>query len=230
MDGIGALMPQASCPHYPLQNMASADDNLFDCNKPNLWIPYFLDAEADMETQWTKQIWPEIEGFDFTTVVELSPGGGRNTKRLMKHAGEIHLVDFNQYAITLCKFRFMDYEGACRLNYHVNDGKSLAAIPDGTATCCYSWDSAVHFDRDIVCAYIREFARVLKPGGKVFLHHSNLGDRGSVRIRENPHWRSNMSAALARQTAEQAGLVVEHQTLFNWGEPDLDCISIFRKA
>jgi len=52
-------------------------------------------------------------------------GGGRNTKKLMEHARELHLVDFNQYAITLCRFRFMDYTGPCKLHFHVNNGKSL---------------------------------------------------------------------------------------------------------
>ena len=55
----------------------------------------FLEAEKDMP---------------FPCGLELSTGGGRNTKRLMQHAHELHLVDFNQYAITLCPFRFMDRE------------------------------------------------------------------------------------------------------------------------
>ena len=209
--------------------MAAPDDNLFDCNKPNLWLPYFLDAEKDMEPQWVQHIWPHIHDFDFTCGLELSPGGGRNTSRLVKHAKELHLVDFNQYAITLCRFRFMDYTGPCRLHFHVNDGKSLAMIADGSVTFCYSWDSAVHFDKEIVSAYIREFARVLKPGGRAFLHHSNLGAAASVKIRENPAWRSNMDAARAKREAEESGMKVLQQTLFAWGQPDMDCISVFEK-
>lgn len=209
---------------------SSAADNLFDCNKPDLWIPYFLDAESHMESQWNTHIWPRISGFDFTCGLELSPGGGRNTKRLMEHARELHLVDFNKYPITLCRFRFMDYAGPCKLHLHVNDGRSFSMIPDETVTFGYSWDSAVHFDREIVCDYIREFARVLKPGGKVFLHHSNLGDKASPKIRENPGWRSNMDAALAAKTAAESGMKVVGQHLFDWGQPDLDCISVFGKA
>lgn len=63
-----------------------------------------------MPFPWEHHIWPRISGFDFTCGLELSTGGGRNTKRLMQHAHELHLVDFNQYAITLCQFRFMDHE------------------------------------------------------------------------------------------------------------------------
>ncbi len=208
---------------------SSAEDNLFDCNKPDLWVPYFLAAERDMPTQWEKTIWPLISDFDFSCGLELSPGGGRNSKMLMKHAAELHLVDFNQYAITLCRFRFMDYEGPCKLHYHVNDGRGFGMSEADSVTFGYSWDSAVHFDREIVCGYIKEFARVLKPGGKVFLHHSNLGDRASAKIRENPHWRSNMSSQLARDTAEAAGLQVVSQSILDWGDVALDCISVFRK-
>jgi ubiquinone/menaquinone biosynthesis C-methylase UbiE len=206
----------------------SDEDNLFDCNKPDLWIPYFLNAEVHMDEQWNTRVWPEIKDFDFACGLELSPGGGRNTKKLIQHAGELHLVDFNQYAITLCRFRFMDYEGPCKLNFHVNNGKSLSMIPDDSMTFCYCWDSAVHFDREIVCAYIAEFARVLKPGGKVFLHHSNMGDKADPDIRKNPHWRSNMDAGRAKMAAEAAGLKVLKQNISDWGEgKDIDCISIF---
>jgi SAM-dependent methyltransferase len=205
----------------------SDESNLFDCNKADLWIPYFLNAEVHMDEQWSSRIWPEISDFDFTCGLELSPGGGRNTKKLLGHAGELHLVDFNQYAITLCRFRFMDYEGPCRLNFHVNDGKSLFMIPDDSVTFCYCWDSAVHFDRNIVCAYIAEFSRVLRPGGKVFLHHSNLGDKADPDIRKNPHWRSNMDADRAKTAAEAAGLKVLKQIIGDWGDDKgIDCISI----
>lgn len=102
-------------------------------------------------------------------------------------------------------------------------------IADASVTFCYSGDSAVHFDREIVCSYIREFARVMRPGASAFLHHSNLGEKASPKIRDNPGWRSNMDAALAARTAAESGLSIIGQHLLDWGQPEMDCISLFHK-
>ena len=39
----------------------------------------------------------------------------------------------------------------------------------------YSWDTMVHFDKIVFRDYLREATRVLAPGGRAFLHYSNLG-------------------------------------------------------
>ena len=56
--------------------------------------PYYKIAEAHMETQWDRIIYPLIRGYDFSKVLELAPGHGRNTEKLKDLAGEIHLVGF----------------------------------------------------------------------------------------------------------------------------------------
>lgn len=132
--------------------------------------PYFDVAEAHTESQW-EQIWHFIKHFDFSRVLELGPGHGRNTEKLLPHCGEIHLVDVNASCIDECRERFSGYQGACGLQYHTNDGRSLPEIPSDYVTVIYSWDSMMHFDRRVVRDYVREFARVLAPGGTGFVHH-----------------------------------------------------------
>jgi len=208
------------------------DQNLTDCSKADLWMPYFEDAEPHLEAQWEKIIWPQISEFDFSTTLELAPGGGRNTAKLLEIAQQLHIVDFNQYCIDACQKRFADYDGSCELHYHVNDGMKLPMISDGSVSAAYSWDSAVHMDRLVVQSYIHEFARILAPGGQAFLHHSNYGTICSrAEIKENPHWRSNMSAALCVEYAAECGLEIARQSMLEWakGYEGLDCLSILRK-
>ena len=204
--------------------------NLRQCSVPDLWNDYFRDAVRFIDEQWEQIIWPLIAQFDFSAVVELAPGAGRNTAKLCPLSGILYAVDLNDYALRQCK-QYVEAkcpDTASRVRYVRNDGKQLAAIPDGTITAIYSWDSAVHFDRSVLQSYIAEFARVLKPGGKGFVHHSDLGDRADKDIDRNPHLRSNMSAELFARYCKASGLEVVVQREIPWSGI-VDCVTVFRK-
>ena len=195
--------------------------------------PYYEEAEAGMDAQWRDLIWPFIKGCDFSCVLELAPGHGRNTAKLMQHATRIDLVDINEPCIHACRKRFENDRGSCRLFYHVNDGATMPMIRDGFITLVYSWDAMVHFDKLVCEQYVHEFTRVMAPGAYGFVHHSNYGALESsedVNWMEGPAWRSTMSGELFAQYCEEAGLVIERQRYLPWsGTDNLDCISFFRK-
>ena len=116
------------------------------------------------------------------------------------------------------------------MHYYVGDGRSLAGIADASISFVYSWDAMVHFDKRVVREYVREFARVLEPGGTGFVHHSNFGTvSSSENWLENPSWRSNMTRELFADYCAEMGLEVVDQKLLDWFLDDLDCISTFRK-
>lgn len=202
--------------------------NLMQCGEEDLWNEYFERAEADMDAQWRDVIFPLIRDFDFETVLELAPGMGRNTEKLSALAKKIYAVDYNRYALEQCRERLGEQVGDCRIEYHANNGTDLAMIADGAISAIYCWDAAVHFDKEVIADYVAEFARVLKPGGRGFVHHSNLGARADKDIKKNPHWRSNMSKELFAELCRRSGLRVSSQTDVAWGEIT-DCASIFTK-
>jgi len=223
--------------------------NKKQCGNIELWNAYLdsPEVESGIEREWTEVIWPLIRDFDFTTVLELAPGAGRNTAKLAEVARVIHGVDLNQPVIDRLEKRFGSYAGPCRLNFHKNNGSGLPMIPSSSITAIYSWDSVVHFDRRVIEEYVREFARVLKPGGKGFVHHSNLADATAPRLNRgpvgddiwrNPQVRSNMSKALFRKYCEDSRLTVVQQVDLPWppwpwqhlrrGEV-IDCLSVFTK-
>lgn len=135
---------------------------------------YFAHAEPHMAKQWNNIIWPIIKDADFTHTIELACGHGRNTEFLRRLAKTVDLVDVNENCIEACRVRFGSEKDSCTFGYHVTSGNVLP-VGDTTMTFGYSWDSMVHFDKLVVQDYVREFARVLKPGGTAFLHHSNYG-------------------------------------------------------
>lgn len=202
--------------------------NLRQCGEEDVWDEYFERAEADIDAQWNEIIYPLIRDFDFETVLELAPGTGRNTEKLCALAKRIYAVDYNRNALDGCRQRLGTEVGDCRIEYHTNNGTDLAMIEGGTISAIYCWDAAVHFDKEIIADYVAEFARILKPGGKGFVHHSNLGARADKNIKKNPHWRSNMSRELFAGLCRRNGLRVISQTDVPWGEIT-DCASIFVK-
>jgi ubiquinone/menaquinone biosynthesis C-methylase UbiE len=195
---------------------------------------YYDWAEPAMDEQWNAFFKPFLERFpfDFTDTLELAPGHGRNTNKLKDFARHLYLVDYNKTCIDKCRERFGKSIGRCEFTYIINDGVSLQGIEDRSISFIYTWDAMVHFDKLLVRQYMKEFFRVLKPDAYGFVHHSNYGALATnpeSPIDKNPAWRSTMSAALFRDYARELGGQVAAQRIIDWGEKDLDCISVIRK-
>lgn len=203
--------------------------NLFQCSENGFWNQYFIEADSHMEYQWGKIIWPLIQDFDFDSVLELAPGAGRNTEKLCEVAKKIHAVDLNLYALEKCRSRLGPSLHGCEINYYLNDGKRFPMIKSTTVSTIYCWDAAVHFDKRVLANYVKEFKRVLKSGGRGFIHHSNLGNKADKNILKNQGMRSNMSKQLFWEMCRANNLKVVHQVDQPW-DNYMDCITIFENS
>jgi len=184
------------------------------------------------------------------TILEIAPGFGRWTNFLKDMCKKLIVVDLVEECIEACRRRFSMCDN---ISYHVNDGKSLSMVQDGTVDFAFSFDSLVHADRDVIRAYLSELRLKLKRDGIAFIHHSNLGryqDNLSLRIRraaegkiyprrawlsflegsiiEPISWRAyDMTADKFAADAERVGLACIGQEQINWnGRKLIDCISI----
>lgn len=164
-------------------------------------------------------------------LLEIAPGYGRVTAFLLEHCKRYSGVDLTPRCVEACRRRFAGRAGA---SFHLNDGASLEAVADGSVDAAVSWDSLVHADPGAVEGYVRALARKLVPGGRAFLHHSNLGAFAEARARgavENPHWRDErMSAEAMRRFAAEAGLCLDAQEIVEWGSSVAnDCFTWLRR-
>ena len=196
---------------------------------------YFAVAETVMQAQWDNVIFPIIRECDFTSTLELGCGYGRNTERLRQLAKSIVLVDVNQSCLDGCFRRFGDRLDGCTFEYRKTIGNSLAGVSDSSITLAYCWDTMVHFDKTVVADYVAEIARVLRPGGRAFLHYSNVGALSpDSNFATNPGTRSDMSAEIMVRYAGQNGLsVVSHRLsgrADGWGQDDLDCLTLLERS
>lgn len=202
-------------------------------------------AWGGVHMQWYGAILPRIKAFVPTgTVLEIAPGFGRWTQFLKDLCDSLIAVDLSEKAIDACRQRFASNP---HVSLHVNDGKSLAMVEDGSVDFAFSFDSLVHVDADVIEAYLNQLAVKLKRDGIAFLHHSNLGEYApyfslvnkmpppgrpylkKIGIEHRTHWRSyNMSAAAFRSLAQAANLVCISQEIVGWGGTRrlIDAISI----
>jgi SAM-dependent methyltransferase len=209
--------------------------SIFQCRDAHTEGGYYADAEKWMDWQWNKSIYPYVKDADLSSVLEIAPGHGRNSAKLIEiGAKSLHLVDVNETCINACRDRFGTTYGDCNVFFYVTNGDSIPFIKDESISFVYSFDSMVHFDKTIVRAYLTEFARVMKKGATGFIHHSNYGN-----VMPNSDWaknignRSDMTAELFNAYCAEVGLVVTDQQLHGIEElrsiEALDCASCILK-
>jgi ubiquinone/menaquinone biosynthesis C-methylase UbiE len=206
--------------------MERLNDIARDIGKDWVESPYYEDAEKFIDTQWDGLIWPFIQGSDFSNTIDLAAGHGRNTKKLKKIAQKLWVVDMNKENVEFCKLRFAKDD---RIVFLLNDGVSLSGVQDESITFIYCFDAMVHFDSDIIRNYLKEFQRVLVPGGRGFCHHSNYSSNPTGDFRENPGWRNYMSDNLFAHYCMKEELAVIKQKVIDWEIPEMDCFSLFEK-
>lgn len=201
-------------------------------------------AWGGSESQWRWALLPRIQKFlPAGTILEIGTGWGRWTHYLKSQCDRLIGVDLSDNGIQSCKQRFADQT---HLTFHLNDGKSLAMIPDATVDFVFSFDSLVHAEADVLQAYIVQLVAKLKPNGVGFIHHSNLGayrryysmkrmiPRGTgllwkMGLLDNDGLRAmSVSADFFESCALKAGLQCIRQEVINWSSKRLiDCLSTF---
>ena len=171
------------------------------------WVdgPYYDDAERTIDRIWETLLWPIIRDADYSSVLEIAPGHGRNTAKLLHHAAHVWAVDINQTNVDFITARFANER---RLNVIKNDGVAIPEIADATISFVYCFDSMVHFDSDVVRSYIREFRRVMKPGARGFCHYSAYDGNPTGSYRDHPGWRNFMSRALFEHWLAKEGFAI----------------------
>jgi len=128
--------------------------------------PYERWRQSVVETFIEPYLGPDID------VLEIAPGQGRWTEYIVGNSASLTLVDLNQSCIEVCRERFGSQP---ELTFITNDGRSLP-VADESMDLIWSFGGFVHFDPRDVDAYLGEFRRVLRPGGRFVIHHTGWPD------------------------------------------------------
>jgi ubiquinone/menaquinone biosynthesis C-methylase UbiE len=190
---------------------------------------------GDTSNLWYGTLMPRLSAWlGNVRAVEIGPGHGRLTDYLRHYCRSLVLVDIAPNCIEFCRQRFAD---AANLEFVVNDGQSLAFLPDASIDLVFSFDSLVHTDREVIGAYLGEIERVLHVGGHAMIHHSNLAavlEERAHRADDNFHMRARDVRAeiVADMASRLETLECRTQELISWDESLrlIDCISTFVRS
>jgi ubiquinone/menaquinone biosynthesis C-methylase UbiE len=183
----------------------------------------FWDADSVFYTYFK-----ELDG---SYIVELACGHGRHVEKYLPTAKNITLVDMNKENIDFCKSRFADKN---LINYSINSGCNFSDIDTDSQTAIFSYDAMVHFELLDILEYIKDANRILKHGGKILFHHSNIDFYPELSGLQKPLWRNFMSADIFVHLATRLGFKVLSQDVFSFGRgkefyPNTDCLSLGEK-
>lgn len=190
---------------------------------------YYDSAENSLDVFWGKSslFYEEFQKLDLLDVIELASGHGRHVTQYYDLAGNITLVDILKENIDFCKKRF----GNCdKISYYVNNGYDLSELKSNTYTALFTYDAMVHFELMDIYRYLEETYRVLKKRGRGLFHHSNLHSDYKLSYVNSPFGgRNYMSKEIFAYLAYRVGFQIIDQKVFDWGEKDLDCLTLVEK-
>jgi SAM-dependent methyltransferase len=232
--------------------MATLEENLASWNRDYGWPSAGDEWSAPWggpDMQWQFSLLPRLHRYlPAANILEIAPGHGRWTQYLAKQCERLTLVDLSAKCIDACKQRFA---ADSRIHYFVNDGKDLSMLPERAFDLVFSFDSLVHAEADVFESYMPQLAKLLRPDGVGFLHHSNSGEykfqlslsinfpvpaiAGVLKklniLEANTHWRAlSMTGRRFEEIAARAGLACISQELVDWQTRKgllIDCFSTF---
>jgi SAM-dependent methyltransferase len=103
--------------------------------------------------------------------LEIGPGGGRLTSLLLPRTEVLHAADPSEGMLKRLHARFEDHPA---LRTYVTDGMTLPPLAQHSLDFVASFDVFVHFEPRLVHWYLRQIARLLKPGGIGLIHYASV--------------------------------------------------------
>jgi len=193
--------------------------------------PHYYDRAE--QSDWVARFWSEDREFQpyfseltLDVVIELACGHGRHAAQIVDRCPALILMDVMDTNIDYCKARFMGRDNVVCLQ---NNGADFRPVPDATVSAIFCYDAMVHFELDVVASYLRDTARVLRPGGRALYHHSNYDKEPGGNHRLAPGGRNFMSQALFIHLARRAGLTVLKSRIVDWDTPGTDALTLVER-
>ena len=159
-----------------------------------------------------------------STVLEIGPGAGRWTVELVQLASKLILGDISENCLSMCRTEFRNFSNV-EYNLITN---GLDFLEADSLDYIWSYDVFLHINPSIVYDYMKDFKRVLKPGGIGIIQHpgdiSLYKNKSHRRVDSRSNFDQHIMMALIRQN----NLVLLEQNFDISGKPG-DVVTVFTK-
>ena len=192
-----------------------------------------VDRAEDVVPYLDREIFTPFLGHS-EVLLEIGPGAGRLTEVLLPKCDRLIAVDTSRAMIELLRERFADQD---KIEYVLSKGRGLKRVSDASVDTAFSYGVFVHLQHWDIFNYLQELNRVLRPGGKALIQHSNTFSelgwrefRREVPRQLNKHKLHHSfivnTPELMAEFVRRAGLEVEDQLT---EVVRRDCITLIRK-
>jgi SAM-dependent methyltransferase len=160
-------------------------DNQLDYGDPDM-DAFFANGERALDAM-LEVLGAELNEAD--DVVEIGCGAGRQTRALASRVATVRALDISERMLGLAREL---NEDLTNVDWLLGDGSSLAGLEDSSADACFSYVVFQHLpDPEVTLGYVREMARVLRPGGFAAFQISN-----DTAVHRKPRGRERLRSAL----------------------------------
>lgn len=112
-----------------------------------------------------------------SVVLELGPGTGRMTRHVIGRCKRMILVD---YSSVVCDWLKTYLRGKGDYSVHRIDGPVLPDVQDSVVDLAFAFGVLEHIDLDDIYEFLKEFHRVLQPGGVLWFNFDTLATPGGL--------------------------------------------------
>lgn len=189
---------------------------------------YFEDSENMLDAFWNDNsvFKKRFDTLDCRNIIELACGRGRHVQKYINKSDTVTLVDILQENMDYCKERFSCYD---KISYYCNNGYNLEKLDSNSYSALFCYDAMVHFEMLDIYSYLKDIYRVLVPGGRALIHHSNNSKDYKASFANAPNGRAFMSKNLFAHLAYKSGFIIVSQDIIDWEIKNLDCITLIEK-
>src|SRR5512135_2183491 len=164
----------------------SMESTVRDLNLLNLkryavtaWFYDILDYPCELQyRKWRPRLLADVSG----EVLEAGVGTGRNLRYYPPHVN-LTALDFSQAMLRKAKKR--SRTASCKVRFVQEDAARMECVPSGAYDWIVSFFLCCVMPRELQDQAIREFARVLKPGGRFRLLEMQYSKNPHLRKRQD---------------------------------------------
>jgi SAM-dependent methyltransferase len=140
--------------------------------------------------------------------LEIGPGGGRWTRYLLDF-NTLYVVDYHAELLQELRTRV----NKPNMRFIVNNGTDFPGVPEHSVDYVLSVACFVHLELHLIAAYLQNIARILKPGGNVFITYS---DKTKVGAQMNSTFTDNTPERMREMVTEAGFKILEEELTILW--------------